>query len=216
MPAPVLYGFALSPHVRAARIAFHEKDVPITLDEIGLDRLSEDWFGEINPFRKIPALVDGEVTLFETPALLVYANAIGPGASLAPHGAAEQARMWQFIGVAQSYLYPIGIMQLYFHNVLAGLFGMEADAAVAEQAIEPVRRSLDVLEGALSGGYLAGDGLSLADIYCGAMVDYIARTRDGRRLVLERSKLAAWLDGLRERPSFTATFSPMLVGTDQK
>lgn len=210
-----LHGFPVSPHVRAARIAFHEADVAVAFNEIGLDHLPSETYGAINPFRKMPALTHGAITLYETPALLAYAAGIGAG-TLEPVDPAARARMWQFIGVAQHYLYPVGVMQLYFQNVLAGLFGMERNAAVAEGAIAPTTLHLDVLEAALHGGFLSGGALSLADLYCGTMVDYVARTSDGRRLVAARPKLAAWLEFLRGRDSFKETFAPMLEGSDQR
>lgn len=210
-----LYGFPVSPHVRAARIAFHEAGVAIDFREIGLDHLPSDAYGAINPFRKMPALTHGALTLYETPALLTYANGVGGQSGLEPADAAGRARMWQFIGVAQHYLYPVGVMQLYFQNVLAGLFGMDRNDAVAEASVAPTGLHLDVLEQALDGGFLAGRALSLADLYCGAMVDYVARTGDGRRLVAARPRLAAWLDHLRGRDSFKATVAAMLEGSDQ-
>lgn len=209
-----LHGFPVSPHVRAARIAFHEAGVAITFNEIGLDHLPSAAFGTINPFRKMPALTQGALTLYETPALLTYASGIGAG-SLEPVAPADRAKMWQFVGVAQHYLYPVGVMQLYFQNVLAGLFGIDRNDAVADGAIAPTTLHLDVLAEALDRGFLAGGRLSLADLYCGAMVDYVARTSDGRRLVAARPGLAAWLDALRGRDSFKATFAAMLQGSDQ-
>lgn len=107
-------------------------------------------------------------------------------------------------------------MQLYFHAVLAGLFGLVADAAVAESAALQTARHLDVLEERLRvQSHLAGDALSCADLYCGAMVDYVGRTRAGRRFLRERPRLDAWLRALRERPSFQETLAPMLRDKDE-
>jgi glutathione S-transferase len=210
-----LYGFPVSPNVRAARMAFQEKSVPITLNAIGMDHLATDAYAHINPFRKMPALTHGDLALYETPALMVYADAIGSGPSLIPVDPAALARMWQFIGVAQTQLYPVGVMQVYFHAVLAAVFGMEPDPAALRAALPVAARQLEVLEAALGDGYLVGQTLSLADLYCGAMVDYVARTRDGRALVAMRPAVQGWLTALRTRPSFADTFAPMLQGTDQ-
>lgn len=210
-----LYGFTVSPHVRAASIAFAERGVSVTLHEIGPDQLATESYGHINPFRKMPALIVGDATLYETASLLVYASSIGTGPALEPTDPLARAKTWQFVGIAQNYLYPVGVMQLYFHNVLAGLFGMDPDQPLAAAAVAPTGQHLDVVEAALDGGYLAGGQFSIADIYCGTMVDYIARTRDGRALVGARPKTAAWLEGLRARSSFSSTLAPMLVGSDQ-
>jgi glutathione S-transferase len=217
MPDIELYGSPLSPHVRAARLAFQEKGVAVTFREIGVDALAGDDYARINPLRKMPALVHGDLTLYETPALVVYADGVGSGPTLEPADSTARAKQWQYVGIAQHYLYPVGVMQLYFHTVLAGLFGLEPDGAAAQAAVKPTTLHLDILDAALvpGGGFLAGDSLSGADLYCGVMVDYVARTRDGRALVAARPKLAAWLEALRRRESFQATFPAMLKGTDQ-
>lgn len=99
-------------------------------------------------------------------------------------------------------------------NVLAGLFGMASDAAIANAAIVLAATHLDVLESALENGTLSGGRVSLADIYCGVMFDPIARTCNGRELADARPKVSAW-QVLRARDGFEATFAPMLIGTDQ-
>lgn len=89
---------------------------------------------------------------------------------------------------------------------------------VYAEALGEVRRSaghLDVLEAELDRGFLAGGALSFADLYCGAMVDYVAMTRDGAALLATRPRLSAWLQELRRRHSFRDTFAPMLRGRDQ-
>lgn len=210
-----IYGFPVSPHVRTARLAFAEKGVAVAFKQIGLDHLSSDDYGLINPFRKMPAMVAGGSTLYETPALMVYADDVGSGPRLEPSSPGQRARMWQFVGIAQNHLYPVGVMKLYFHAVLAGLFGMEPDLAAADGAVEPTAAHLDVLEQALESGFLAGHAISHADLYCGAMVDYVSRTRDGRRLVEARPRVDRWLASLRARDSFQATFAPMLANSDE-
>ncbi|KRB86736.1 hypothetical protein ASE00_08640 [Sphingomonas sp. Root710] len=209
-----LYGFAVSTHVRSARLAFHEKHLAVELQEIMGEQLQSPEYTRINPFQKMPALEHGSLRLYETPALMAYANAIGLGPSLETQDRVERARMWQFVGVAQNYLHPVGCMQLYFNSVLAPLFDMTPDEAAAEAAVAPTAIHLDVLEEALVSGYLAGNALSFADLYCGAAVDYIARARGGRALVMDRPRLNAWLAKLRGRESFQSTFPAMLLGTD--
>jgi glutathione S-transferase len=212
---PVLYGSSISPNVRAARLAFAERRAPVRFEEITFDHLATPEYAAINPFRKMPALRDGELVLYETPALLVYANGHGEGPSLEPAEVPARAAMWKMIGIAQSYLYLRGVRELAFHRVLAPLFGLPADDAIATAAADATAGHLDVLAAALDQGYLTGATLSLADLYCGAMVDQIALTREGAALVAARPAVAAWLGGLRDRESFRVTFPALLVGKSQ-
>ncbi len=213
--AITIHGFPVSPHVRAARITFAEKSLPVIFNPIGFEDLASDGYRALNPFGKMPTLTQGAVTLYETPALQIYANAIGAGPSLEPADPLARATMVQFIGVAQNYLYPIGVMQLYFQRVLAGVFGLEPNNEIGDAAVAPTARHLDVLESGLASGFLTGAEFSLADIYCGVMVDYIARTNDGRAILATRPRINAWLDGLRARDSFRMTFATLLENTDQ-
>jgi len=213
---PTIYGFPVSPHVRTARIAFAEKHLDVDFRAIDLDHLRDPAYTRINPFQKMPALVHGDVVLYETPALFVYAEGLGSGPTLVPEVPLAQARMWQCIGIAQNHLYPVGAMQLYFHAVLAGLFGAPADPAIAARAALETSKHLDVLEARLGAhAHLAGEALSYADLYCGAMVDYAGRTRAGRALLRERPHVDAWLRALRSRPSFQATLAPLLRDKDE-
>jgi glutathione S-transferase len=208
---PQLHGFPVSPHVRAARLAFAEKNVAIDFREIGLDALAAPDYADLHPFRKMPALTHGDVVLYETPALMVYADGIGTGPALQPQTALARAHMWKFVGVAQHYLYPVGVMKLYFNRVLAPLFGIPADAKAANDAAAATAAHLDALEVGVAAGHLSATTPSLGDLYCGAMVDYIARTDDGRAMLADRPRLSAWLSALRARPSFAATLAPMLA-----
>lgn len=213
--SPILHGFPVSPHVRAARVVLAEKAISHEFREMSLLDVTTDAYGQINPFRLMPALSLPEGALYETPALLIWADLSGAGARLQPTEPFAAGQMWKFIGIAQNQLFKIGVMTLYRNRVLAGLFNIEPDIKAAEEAVAPTLIALDAIEGSLSGGHLAGGALSLADVYCGVMVDYIARTTDGHAALKVRPKTAAWLDALRQRPSFAATFAPMLLGTDQ-
>ncbi len=112
------------------------------------------------------------------PALMTYADGVGSGPGLEPVDPVERARMWRFVGIAQNDLHRSGALGRYFHAVLARVFGLPPDPAAAEAAVAPTARALDVLKQGLTGG-----ALSHADLYCGAMVDYVARTRAGRTLM---------------------------------
>lgn len=207
---PHLHGFPVSPHVRAARLAFAEKNVAISFREIGFEALAAPGYAELHPFRKMPALTHGEIALYETPALMIYADGIGTGPALQPAGALARAHMWKFVGVAQHYLYPVGVMKLFFNRVLAPLFGVPADPKAADEAAAATAAHLDAIDAGIAARHLSGETPSLADLYCGAMIDYIARTGDGEAMLAKRPRVAAWLAALRARPSFAATFPPLL------
>jgi glutathione S-transferase len=58
-----LYGFPVSPYVRAARIALSEKGVDYQFSEVGFDHLKTESYGKLHPFRKMPVLEHDDFVL---------------------------------------------------------------------------------------------------------------------------------------------------------
>ena len=59
--------------------------------------------------------------------------------------------------------------------------------------------------------YLAGEGVSLADIMLAAQLDLFSECGEGRELIEGTAGLPAWLDRMRARPSFVATQPPVAL-----
>ena len=73
----IVYGSSFSPFVRKVMAFGAEKGIALELKRIGL--ASDDAeFGEASPFRKMPALRDGDFTLADSSAIVVYLEAIRP------------------------------------------------------------------------------------------------------------------------------------------
>jgi glutathione S-transferase len=213
MSIGTLYGFALSPFVRAVRIALHEKGLAYDHQPHGFEEIKTPAYGAINPFHKIPAWVapDG-FTVYETPAILRFLDEAEPGVALTPGTPRDLARMAQWVGVAGSVLYPVGITQLVVQRLVMPLMGGTTDEGIVTSAAETTGRHLDALEAALVGPWLAGGGFSQADIMVGVMLDLIDLAPEGMALVATRPATGAFLARLRARPSFDATFPEMLAG----
>ncbi|MBF2028513.1 MAG: glutathione S-transferase family protein [Oscillatoriales cyanobacterium C42_A2020_001] len=210
-----LYGFPVSPNVRAARIALIEKGVDYQFNEIGFDHLATADYAALNPFRKMPVLQQETFVLYETPAILGYADEAFEGVPLQPIDPKSCAQMRKWLGIAANYLYPVGVMQLFLQRVMFPIMGNEPDEAVIAEAAITTGQQLDVLEQELITPFLVGDALTLADILTGAMVYYINMTREGFALVQARAKTAAWLDRLSQRQSFQQTLADLLIDKAQ-
>ncbi|BAY41394.1 glutathione S-transferase (plasmid) [Nostoc sp. NIES-2111] len=206
----VVHGFEVSPNVRAARITLIEKGVDYHFNEIGFDYLATDEYAQINPFRKMPVLQQGNFILYETPAILSYVDEAFEGLSLQSTEPQARAQMRKWIGIAANYLYPVGVMQLFLQRIMSPIMGSVTDEAVVAQSAKITSQHLDVLEHELTSSFLVGDVLSLADIITGSMVYYINMTKEGTALVKARPKTAAWLDTLSQRTSFQQTLAGLL------
>lgn len=205
----ILYGFPVSPNVRSVRIALIEKGVPYRFNEIGFDYLATDQYARLNPFRKMPVLQQDEFVLYETPAILGYVDEAFDGTALQPADPRARAQMRKWIGIAANYLYPVGVMQLFLHQIMFPIMGNEPDETLIATSAETIAAYLDILEHDLERSFLMGHTLSLADIMTGAMVSYINMTKEGTALIQARPKTAAWLSRLSQRESFQQSLAEL-------
>ena len=62
------------------------------------------------------------------------------------------------------------------------------------------------VEGLMDGGeFLIGGALSLADLHLVPILDYFARTEDGRAALARHPRLSAWWERMQRRPSVAKT-----------
>ena len=80
------------------------------------------------------------------------------------------------------------------------------ESAIAEALPEGSVYWLATIEGLMTGDeFLCGTTISLADLHLIPILDYFARTDDGRAALARSSKLAAWWSRVEERPSVART-----------
>lgn len=191
MPAVQLMGFAQSTYVRTARLVCEEKGIDYAL-------LPLDFRGEshraVHPYLRMPVLRHGDLCLFETLAIASYLNAAFDGPDLEPGPPAARARMLQWISVANAYLY----------EPIVGRLG-KADGAEDSALAEAVSQLRPVEAVLLESPFLAGDRLTLADLFLLPMLLYAGDVFDDSRLHASLPALGGWLERLRERPGVRRT-----------
>src|SRR5438309_10429763 len=79
----ILYGSSLSPFVRKVLAFCGDKGVEIELRPTGFPNHSPEYL-EASPFRKMPALRDGDYTLADSSAIIHYIEAKHPDPALIP------------------------------------------------------------------------------------------------------------------------------------
>lgn len=199
----ILYGSTLSPFVRKVMAFAGEKGIEIELQATGFPNPAPG-FCEASPFRKMPALVDGDFCLPDSSAIIHYLEAKQPEPALIPAEPRARGRTIWFDEFADTILFGCG-QKVFFNRVVAPRFlGRPGDEAVAEAALRdewpPI---LDYLETVVpeGEGYLVGDRLTLADI---AVAGPFANFRHlGIETDPERHpKTAAYVERILDRPSF--------------
>jgi glutathione S-transferase len=199
----ILYGSTLSPFVRKVAAYAAEKGIEIEIRPTGFPNHTSE-FCAASPFRKMPAIADGDYCLSDSTAIIHYLEAKHPDPKLIPAEPRARGRVIWFDEFADTILFGCG-QKVFFNRVVAPRFlGLPGDEAVADAALRdewpPI---LDYLETVVpeEGGYLVGDGLTLADI---AVASPFANFRHlGIGFDPDRHpKTAAYVARMLERPSF--------------
>lgn len=189
--APIrIHGYPVSTWTRTLRMTCAEKGVAYELVPV---RYGSEEHGALHPFRRMPILEIGETVIFETLAATGYIDEAFDGPSLQPADPAGRAAMRTWMGVCGDYL---------FRQVVRGI---PRDRTPTDEELSVARKALGRAESMLGdeGTFLAGDALSLADLY---LAPQLANCREkAPEILAEHPRLTGWLETIEQRPSFTST-----------
>jgi glutathione S-transferase len=182
------------------RWLLEELGVPYELKRLDLQAgdQKKPEFLKVNPNGAVPALVDGEVTLFESGAICQYLADRFPDKGFAPAvGTPARGYYYQWIHFAMSGLEP-PLLTIFLHTV------MKAENERIPQLVPPAREQLKaalaVLEQALAGRtVLVGDDLTVADIMVGSTLAWAQMLG---LIDAGTPALAAYMGRLMGRPAF--------------
>jgi glutathione S-transferase len=200
-----LYGMPGSPCVQAARLGLTEKGIDFELVPVTPPALEEPEHLARNPFGKMPAFDHDGFALYETQAILRYADQAFPGPQLEPATPQEAARMNQIIGIVDWYLCHDWGGSISFERVIAPrFFDRPADEAKITAALPRARISADAIEALIAGPYLTGATLTLADLHLAPHFNYFRMAPEGQAILKDKPKLAAWYAQMTQRESVKA------------
>eukprot|EP01018_Ginkgo_biloba_P009469 Gb_36276 [translate_table: standard] len=161
-------------------------------------------FLALNPFGQIPALQDGDLTLFESRAIIKYLaqKYEGQGTNLLGNTLSEKATVEQWSQVESLHFNP-PCSAIVFQIVFAPMRGGATDQSVVEANLENLGKVLDIYEERLSKSkYLAGDFFSLADLQHLSYTHYLIHVAGKGEVVNSRKHVKAWWDDISSRPSW--------------
>lgn len=160
----------------------------------------------INPNGRVPTLVDGNRSLWESNAILIYL-AERAGSDLWPQGD-DRLDVLKWMFWEQGHLmYAAGVP--FFQRVIKPLLGLgEADEQRVAEALGSFRRLLRVLDAHLEGrDFLVGGGLTLADLAVAGHFSYAAA---GGLPVEEFGNVTRWLAELDQIPAWLTSAPPAI------
>jgi glutathione S-transferase len=167
----VLYGAPLSPFVRKVQVVLNEKGIDFEMEMVSMP--FPDWYTEISPARRMPALRDRDVSsegpkgvIPDSSAICAYLERLQPEPALYPKDPFEFGRALWYEEYADSEL--AGCIGLgIFRPIVFPIFAkQDPDIETARAtATERLPRFLDYLEGEIHGRkFLVGDEFSIADL----------------------------------------------------
>jgi len=158
-------GNYISPYVRKVLVCMELKGLAYEIDPI-TPFVGDDRFTALNPLRRVPVLIDGDLVLNDSSVICQYLEDKYPAASIYPVDIVDRARARWLEEYADTHLANVLIWRLFYQiGVKRHVFRETTDEAVVAKAREvDIPAALDYLESFLPAeGYLYGE-LSIADI----------------------------------------------------
>ena len=184
----LLYSFTVTPNNRKVEAFIKHFDLPVDIFHVNFRKgdTKTDEFYTINPMRKVPALVDGDLNLWESNAILTYLAAKFPETKMLPEGIEARADVDRWLHWQSCHLMP----------------AMGALKTAEVKDFDTLLPLLDILEPQLEGKeFFLGD-LSVVDF---AMASYLATKLAGQLDYSQHPNVLAWRDRVCKLKGFVET-----------
>ena len=193
-----LYGFGNS---RSFRIIWMFKELGVDFDYVQLDPrkgdLEQESFLSLNPAGKVPVMVDENLVLTESAAIITYLGDKYPQAGLVPKcGSNNRARynQWCFFALTE--------LEQPLWSIAKHQFALPEKyriAAIYKTAIYEFRQVLNILaQGLNNSTWILGEQFTAADILIGHSLHWAQENN----IKLKNNKLEQYYDRLSQREGF--------------
>lgn len=189
-----LYRYPLSGYSHRVELFLSLVGLPVELIDVDLvaGEQKTSAFLAMNPFGQVPVIQDGEVTLAESNAILVYLASKYADEQWLPRDPVGAAKVQQWLSVAA------GLVA--FGPAAARLIVVFKAPFNAEEVIARANGLFTVMEKALqASAFLVGEAPTLADI---ANYTYIALAPEGNISLTPYPHLRSWLARIEALPRF--------------
>ncbi|HET8936608.1 MAG TPA: glutathione S-transferase family protein [Polyangiales bacterium] len=200
-----LYTHPLSSNARRVRLLVHHLGLPVEEEIVDLAKGAQRQpaYLALNPMGKVPTLVDGDLHLTESYAIMIYLCEKSGRRELFPDELASRTEInrWLFWGANE--WSPI-IARLNFENMLKPMLGLGSpDPARVQEAEGAFKNLATVLDTQLkSRQFAAGNQLSLADF---ALSASLATAVPAKLPLAGFSNVQAWQGRIEALPAWKAT-----------
>ncbi len=199
-----LYTLAMSNNARKAHAVVNHLGIPceiIAVNPLKGDLRSAEFLA-INPNGTVPALVDGDLNLWESNAIIIYLASVKvPESSLYAPAHQPEILRWLFWEACQ-YNKSLGVIA--YQTVIKPMFGLgDPDSQAIGEAKSQFARSAPILEAHLRGrNHMVGSDWTLADYAVGSLQHAVARLPIDWS---EYPRIAAFYQRLAANPHWSST-----------
>ncbi|HEX9446217.1 MAG TPA: glutathione S-transferase family protein [Candidatus Binatia bacterium] len=192
-----LYDFPSSPNCQRVKVVLDEKKLAYEKVPVDLKKMEQKKpeFLKLNPYGKVPVLIDGATVLYESLIINEYLDEKYPETPLMPKDQGKRAKVRILLDYGMNHLDPS------YQTIRKEM--MKEEKERNQEAIEKARKELKSLLGRLERElgdqpYLAGD-FSLVDA---ALIPRFLRL-EGMGVLPDASlpRIGQWIGRMKERPS---------------
>ncbi len=190
-----LYGHPLSGNCHKVRLLLSALELEyedIVVDVIAGEQKKPDFLA-MNPRGQVPVLVEDELTLYDSQAILVYLARKYGGEDWLPSDPAEMAKITQWLSFAANEIHHgPNMARLNF------LLGLNLDNIATIQA--NAKTALQIIDTHLSGReWLESSRVTIADLAC---FPYVALAGEGKVSLDEYKNVGAWIARIKALPKY--------------
>lgn len=162
--------------------------------------LQQPEYARLNPNMKAPTLVDGDLVLWESSAIMAYL-CIKTGSDMWPaHNPAEQVEVLRWLSWNDCH-WSVAVAPFYFEHIVKTTFKIgPPDRESLKSKVADLARYAKVLDGHLAGRtHVACGRLTIADFQLASMATY---WRESEMPLQAYPNVVRWLDALMRIPAW--------------
>ena len=200
-----LYHHPMSSSARRARMAAIQLGLSPELVHVELTKGEQrkPEYLALNPNGKVPTLVDGDLVIWESNAIMTYLAQKTPGQTLYPTELAARTDVDKWLFWTANH-WSVAAGQLTFENFLKRMMGLgEPNAYAVERANGLFTDFAKTLDATLARSqYVVGDSLTLADL---AIAPPLMYTVPAKLPVSGFTNIARWFESIQTTEAWRAT-----------
>ena len=197
-----LHVLAPSPNARKVRLLIEYLSLPVEVLFHQVPEIKVDEYLGLNPMGLVPLLEDGDFSMWESNAILLYLVKKAGNKELFPDDPHIQGKILQWMFWEQAHFVKGVGGLLYFSYIVPTYLAGEVNQPRVDEAITNFHKFMPILEKQLSeNSYIIGDSVTVAD-FC--LNGFFMRMEETKMPINDYPAIQAWIKRLENIPAWQA------------